>query len=45
MDSTSYVDTEVLDEALEKVDIVRDHVDEDIVRVVDKVREPDMLRV
>jgi hypothetical protein len=34
-----------MDEALEKVDIVRDHVDEDIVRVVDKVRELDMLRV
>jgi len=29
---------EAVDEALEKVDIVRDHVDEDIVRVPDIVR-------
>jgi hypothetical protein len=36
--------TEVVDEALEKVDIVRDHVDEDIVRVLDMVRELDIVR-
>jgi hypothetical protein len=43
--STSYVVAEVVDDALEKVDIVRDHVEEDMVRVLDIVLVLDMARM